>query len=292
MAESKQLSGYSLSKEWFDFCFENSGKIAPIHTALYFFCIENCNRLGWKDKFGLPCQMAMEAIGVKNWRTYDKAFNDLVDWGFIEVIEKSKNQYTATVIAIVKNTKANTVANTKALTKAIQKHVQEQEQKQYKGIAHIDKLLNLITNKLINHTTGDFDFSSFDVIDLEKTLGIKQPTTEIDIGIDESNQGEETNEGYSFEFVWNLYDKKVGDKKKLIKKWDALSKASKDKILEYIPRYIDSQPDKQYRKNFETFLNNSSWEDEIIGNNNGGTKAESDIREASNEVQRNYNESF
>lgn len=129
--EKNDINGYELSRNWFDFCFENPEKINSSHTALYFFIIEHCNRLGWKEKFGLPTQMAMDAIGVKNWRTYSKSFNDLVKFGFITVIKSSKNQYSATVIAIVKNTKANT----KALTKAIQKHVQ----KQSSSIAVIDK---------------------------------------------------------------------------------------------------------------------------------------------------------
>lgn len=109
---------FKLSRQWFDFCFENPEKISPLHTAIYFFCIEHCNRLGWKDKFGLPSQMVMEAIGVKNWRTYSKGLNDLIDWQFIKLIEKSKNQYSSNIVAIVKNTKATT----KALDKALQKH--------------------------------------------------------------------------------------------------------------------------------------------------------------------------
>lgn len=121
---------FKLSRNWFDFCFENPDKVTPNHSAIYFFAIEHCNRLGWKDKFGYPSQMAMEAVGIKNWRTFIKAFNDLVDWGFIKLIEKSKNQYSANVIAIVENTKANT----KALDKALQKH----SQKQYKSIVGIN----------------------------------------------------------------------------------------------------------------------------------------------------------
>lgn len=128
---SEDITGYKLSRQWFDFCFENPEKMRPIHTALYFFAIEHCNRLGWKKKFGFPSQMAMEAVGVKNWRTYIKAFNDLVDWGFFELIEKSKNQYSSNIIAIVKNTKAHT----KALDKALQKH----SQKHYKSTVGIYK---------------------------------------------------------------------------------------------------------------------------------------------------------
>ena len=38
----------------------------------------------------------------------------------------------------------------------------------------------------------------------------------------------------------------------------------KEKIFEYIPQYIMSQPDKKYRKNLQTFLNQRGWEDELI----------------------------
>jgi hypothetical protein len=169
---SEELTGYELSRNWFDFCFENTDLITPTHTAVYFFCIEHCNRLGWKSKFGLPTQMAMEAIGVKNWRTYTKAFNDIVDWGFIKIIQKSKNQYSSNIIAIVKNTKAlpkaiteanattdteanteaATVKNTKALSKAIQKH----SQKQRNGIAHIDKPYNYRTIEQVGEKSTRF----------------------------------------------------------------------------------------------------------------------------------------
>lgn len=67
-----------------------------------------------------------------------------------------------------------------------------------------------------------------------------------------------------FNDFWNLYDKKVGKKDKIEKKWNGLSQKTKEKIMEYIPNYIISQPNKRFRKNPETFLNNDGWEDELI----------------------------
>lgn len=139
MAKETEINGYELSRDWFNFCFENTDIINPNHSALYFFCIEHCNRMGWKQKFGLPMEMAKDAIGIKNYRTYANTFNDLVSWGFIKIIQKSKNQYSANVIALVRNAKAQS----KALSKAIQKH----SQKQYTGIVGIVKPINLITKE-------------------------------------------------------------------------------------------------------------------------------------------------
>jgi len=70
---------------------------------------------------------------------------------------------------------------------------------------------------------------------------------------------------YTFERAWNLYDKKVGCKAKLEKKWNSMSQKDRKAAIEYIPLYVISQPDKQYRKNFQTFLNQRGWEDELIG---------------------------
>lgn len=67
-----------------------------------------------------------------------------------------------------------------------------------------------------------------------------------------------------FEEFWVLYDKKVGSKPKLLKKWAKLKETDKKAIFEYIPKYKLSQPDKQYRLNPETFLNNQSWNNELI----------------------------
>lgn len=75
----------------------------------------------------------------------------------------------------------------------------------------------------------------------------------------------EVKDEYTFERAWNLYEKKVGCKAKLEKKWNSMSQKDRKSAIEYIPLYVISQPDKQYRKNFQTFLNQRGWEDELIG---------------------------
>ncbi len=71
-----------------------------------------------------------------------------------------------------------------------------------------------------------------------------------------------------FDVFWNLYDKKVGEKTKIEKKWNKLTDTERKLAIEYIPKYKLAQPDKQYRKNPETFLNNKSWNDEIVPRSN------------------------
>lgn len=69
---------------------------------------------------------------------------------------------------------------------------------------------------------------------------------------------------YSFEEFWELYDKKIGKKDVLIKKWLKLSDEERESAMRYIPKYKLSQPDKKYRKNPESFLNQKTWNDELI----------------------------
>ena len=74
------------------------------------------------------------------------------------------------------------------------------------------------------------------------------------------------NDMLSFDTFWNAYDKKVG-RPKCEKLWEKLTAQEKGQCLSYIPLYKQAQPDKQYRKNPETFLRNKAWNDEIIYRN-------------------------
>lgn len=142
------MEWYKLSRQWFDWCFENPDKIKPVHSAMYFFIIEHCNRLWWKEKFWLPMEMTKDAIGISNYRTYSNTLSDLIEWWFIKEIQKSKNQYSSTIIAIVENTEANT----KALDKALQKHSQKQSISTVYGTVCIDKQ-ETIEQETINHVS-------------------------------------------------------------------------------------------------------------------------------------------
>ena len=70
----------------------------------------------------------------------------------------------------------------------------------------------------------------------------------------------------SFEDFWNLYDKKV-DRTKAESKWNKLTQKEKEEAVEYIPAYKLAQPDKKFRRNPETFINNKTWQNEIITDN-------------------------
>ncbi|WP_372938496.1 hypothetical protein [Seonamhaeicola sp.] len=164
------MNGYELSRKWFDFCFDNPEKIKPNHTAIYFFAIEHCNRLGWKKKFGLPTSMTMEAIGIKSYNTYKEALFEIVEWGFINMIQKSKNQYSSNIIALSNFDKAHNKAHNKALDKALDKALIKHTSKQSESIDSINKPINkeqinnkpdVVVEKNINNIEAEFDKTVF-----------------------------------------------------------------------------------------------------------------------------------
>ncbi|TAE98743.1 MAG: hypothetical protein EAZ80_06040, partial [Runella slithyformis] len=147
------MTGYELSRAWFDWAFENPDLNSTNHTALYMWIIEKWNRLGQKEKFGLPAFEAMEFLGIKSYKTYKKAFDDLTQWGFVEVVTESKNQYTANIIALVNFTEAHTKASPKqvqskegALVNFTEAHTKASP-KHFQSTSHIDKPINNKTNK-------------------------------------------------------------------------------------------------------------------------------------------------
>jgi hypothetical protein len=133
---------FKLTRDFWDFAFENPEKIKPNHCALFLFIIEHCNRLGWKEKFGLPTTMTKDAIGIRSYNTYIQTLNDLVDFGLIILIERSKNQYSSNIVAISNNDKALN----KALDKAFIKHDTKQSESTIQSIDSINKPIT-INNK-------------------------------------------------------------------------------------------------------------------------------------------------
>ncbi len=176
------LDYFKLTRDFWDFSFENPDLIKPNHCALYLFIIEHCNRLGWREKFGLPTEMTKDAIGIRSYNTYINTLNDLVCFGFIKLIEKSKNQYSSNIIALSNFDKALD----KALDKAMIKHYTKQSESTIQSISSIDKQdTKKQIYKSFNHlsiTISDFEklkteFSENDILDcFERIENYKENT--------------------------------------------------------------------------------------------------------------------
>ena len=122
------MNSYELSRIWFDFAFENQGEVSPSDSALYFWLIEKFNRCGWVKNLSITSTENMAACGFKTYPPYKKSLDNLVNWGFIEIIKQSKNQYQTTVIGLSKNNKALDKALDKALLNQTTKHVSSNQE--------------------------------------------------------------------------------------------------------------------------------------------------------------------
>ena len=101
-----------------------------------------------------------------------------------------------------------------------------------------------------------------------------------DVNEDENINVIEIEEPPFFEDFWNLYDKKRGDVGKVKKKWKKLKHSERVDVMFHIPDYIQSTPDKTYRKDPMTYLNGRGWEDEILIKNNGSEKVDHEALQA------------
>jgi len=220
---------YSLSRSWFNFCFENPDLIKPNHTAILFFAIEHCNRLAWKTKFGFPTTMAMEAIGIKSYNTYIESLNQLVEWGFIKLIEKSKNQYSANIIALSENNKAHS----KALDKAFIKHGTKQSESTGQSIDSIDKQIYKDTSIQDTNIQYEIVFENFKK---------KYPGTKRGLKTEFDNF---KNKNHNWKEIINLLmpalDNQIEIRNKLISK------------KQFVPTW----------KHLQTWINNKYWEAEL-----------------------------
>ena len=72
----------------------------------------------------------------------------------------------------------------------------------------------------------------------------------------------------TFNKWWTLYDKKRGREKCLIK-WKRMTGEEQFACIAATPAYVESTPDKAYRKDPLTYLNGKCWNDEIIYKDNG-----------------------
>ena len=139
-------NGYQLSRAWFDFAFENCDKVNANHTALYLFMCEINNRLGWIEQFQITSTECMAGMSAKSHNTYKRVFDDLVEWGFILVIKKSKNQHQCNIVALSKFDKATD----KALDKANANHLTTQLTYS-KTTNHKPQTSNMVSNEF-DHT--------------------------------------------------------------------------------------------------------------------------------------------
>lgn len=100
-------------------------------------------------------------------------------------------------------------------------------------------------------------------VSVSDSVSVKEINSLTTILTDSSHVQNKLELEFRFNLFWNAYDKKTG-KTKVKQKFDKLKEQEIVKIMEHVPKYVDSTPDKNFRKDPLTYLNGKHWEDEII----------------------------
>lgn len=66
-----------------------------------------------------------------------------------------------------------------------------------------------------------------------------------------------------FEIFWSMYDKKV-NKVASLKAWGKLRPTDHMAIMQHVEVYVESTPEKQFRKDPVNYLKDRVWEDEVV----------------------------
>lgn len=92
----------------------------------------------------------------------------------------------------------------------------------------------------------------------------KEPDKVEDKDKDKDKVEDKDKEYKQFDVFWNLYDKKSSNKKMCQRKWIKFSEDKRAKIIHHLRAYVKSTPEKEFRKNAETYLNQEHWLNEIL----------------------------
>ncbi len=79
----------------------------------------------------------------------------------------------------------------------------------------------------------------------------------------EELNNEDERKAKGFNMFWAMYDKRV-DEKNCRTSFMRLTLEDMGKAINGVKSYVDSTPDKKYRKNPRTWINQKGWESEIV----------------------------
>jgi len=224
---------YTNTEKWNDSWFSN---LKPNEKLLFIYLYENCDIAGFVE------------LNIKRWST-DLGYDKKIIEGALKGLQRG---------LIYSN------LNDCIYIRTFLKHQKNLPLNPEKNMAHrgIIKRFDVYKNKFNIQNIIEF------IEGASKGLGSPYGNGNGNgNGIGKGKEEEKTKINFQFEDFWDLYDKKVGDRDKINKKWQALTDLDRAAAINYIPGYIASGPDKQFRKDPSTFLNNKSWNDEIIQSN-------------------------
>lgn len=177
---------------------------------------------------------------------------------------KEKRQRSGNAGVIMRRFYAENLGETfdKELIKKLLYLVTDEELEEIKN-AENKQVLNHLLNHLLKLYENENENENKDVIvNKNKKYKIEKSIKELNV---------------HFDIFWDMYGKKI-DRAKCEKKWNKLTDEEREQCIYTLPAYILATPEIKYRRNPETYLNNKSWNNQIVINDgnkkSGATDAE------------------
>lgn len=95
-----KINYFEQIKNYYTFVFNSEKDIRPVHTSLYFFLLNQNNRLGWVEWFKCPFDLGMQGAQINSKNTYYKTLQDLQDLELIKY-QRGLNLHKAPKIYII-----------------------------------------------------------------------------------------------------------------------------------------------------------------------------------------------
>lgn len=109
-----------------------------------------------------------------------------------------------------------------------------------------------------------------DSLETEETLNLEPQTLQEEVAVEatevitvEEDAEDIATPDRGFEIFWSMYDKKV-NKVASLKAWGKLRPTDHMAIMQHVEVYVESTPEKQFRKDPVNYLKDRVWEDEVV----------------------------
>ena len=100
MKTTPRINMFTQVRKFYSRVFDENIDLRPTHVSLYFFLLNQNNRVNWTEWFKCPFDIAMTGALINSNKTYYKVLEDLKKFGFI-LYQKGKNNYKAPQISII-----------------------------------------------------------------------------------------------------------------------------------------------------------------------------------------------
>lgn len=231
-----RINGFEQIKAFYSWVFNNADKkVTPQHISLYMFLLNQANRNNWIEWFKCPYDLAMAGACIGNKRTYYSCLKDLSEWELIQY-RKGINEWKAPIIKLEVLKCTSTGTSSVPLPEPL-----PTPQVILLPVTLPTQIYKLLTDN-IKLITDNLE----GVLDYLQVKGKSKKEANI-----------------PFEVFWDMYNKKLGDRKACEKKWNCLTDLVRVKIIETLPAFLRTIKDKQFQPYPGKYLKEERYENDI-----------------------------